>query len=112
VVQGVVQHQNLSWLVGGTATLGMMIAIGIWWIYFDFVSHRLPIDKRVPIFSWLYLHLQMTIIIAAIGAAVLNVIEHSGKHLPREVNWLLVGALSVALASIALLMRTIQIPKK
>jgi low temperature requirement protein LtrA len=112
VVQGVARHHNLSWLVGGTAALGMMIAIWIWWVYFDFVSHRSPIDKKAAISSWWYLHLPMTMSIAAAGAAVLNVIEHSGKHLPIEVSWLLVGALAIALTSIALLMRTIQIPKK
>ena len=40
------------------------------------------------------------------------VVEHAGESLPLEVRWLLVGALSVALASIALLMRMIKIPKE
>jgi low temperature requirement protein LtrA len=111
VVQGVA-GQHLSWLVGGTAALGMLIAIGIWWIYFDFISHRFPINRKIPTYGWMYLHLPMTISIAAVGAAVLNVVEHSEKALPTEVQWLLVGALVVALASIALMMRTIQCPQK
>jgi low temperature requirement protein LtrA len=90
----------------------MMIAIGIWWVYFDFVSHRPPITKNTIVSIWIYLHLPMTMCIAAGGAAVLNVIEHSGQHLPTEVSWLLVGSLAIALASVALLMRIIQIPKK
>ena len=46
VVNGVAEHHHLSWTVGITAALGMLSAIGLWWVYFDFVSHHLPIDKR------------------------------------------------------------------
>jgi low temperature requirement protein LtrA len=112
VVLGVAGHHQLSWLVGGTAGLGMLIAIGIWWVYFDFVSHRKPLSGKITTYGWMYLHLPMTISIATVGAAVLNAVEHSGELLPSEVRWLLVGALAVALTSIALLMRTIQVPKK
>ena len=47
--------------------------------------------------------------IAAVGAAVFNVVEHAGEHLPSEVRWLLVAAIGITLISIALLMRTIQL---
>jgi low temperature requirement protein LtrA len=110
VVQGVVGVYYLNWTVGATAGLGMLIAIGVWWIYFDYVSHRLPLIKSITNYVWGYLHLPMTIGIAATGAAVLNVVEHTGEHLPSEVRWLLVASVSIALISIALLMRTIQVP--
>src|SRR4030095_14042487 len=45
VVSVVAQHPHLSWLAGGTAFLGMLIAIGLWWVYFDFVSGRPPIRR-------------------------------------------------------------------
>jgi low temperature requirement protein LtrA len=109
VVQGVAGHHHLNWLVGGTAALGMLIAIGMWWIYFDFVSLRLPIRKLPTIYGWMYLHLLMTMGIAAAGAAVLNVVVHAGEFLPAEVRWLLVGAIAITLACIALLMRTIRV---
>jgi low temperature requirement protein LtrA len=111
VVQGVAGYHHLSWLVGGTAGLGMLIAIGTWWVYFNFVSHRKPLSGKITTYGWMYWHLPMTISIATVGAAVLNAVEHSGEVLPPEVRWLLVGALAVALTSIALLMRTIQVPK-
>jgi low temperature requirement protein LtrA len=110
VVLGVAGHHHLSWLVGGTAALGMLIAIGMWWIYFDFVSHHAPVAGQGTIARWLYLHLPMTMGIAATGAAVLNVVEHAGEPLTTEVRWLLVGAIALALVCIAILMRTIQIP--
>jgi low temperature requirement protein LtrA len=110
VVGGVAGHHHLSWLVGGTAALGMLIAIGLWWVYFDFVSHHKPMTGPAATFGWMYLHLSMTTGIVATGAAVLNVVEHAGESLPPEVRWLLVGAIAVALISTAVLMRSIQIP--
>jgi low temperature requirement protein LtrA len=112
VVAGVAGHHHLSWLVGVTAGLGMLIAIGMWWVYFDFVSQHAPLPGRGTIARWLYLHLPMTMGIAAIGAAVLNVVEHAGEPLSTEVRWLLVGAVALALVCIAILMRTIQIPSE
>lgn len=112
VVNGLAGHHHLTWLVGITAALGMLIAIGLWWVYFDFVSQHMPIDTPSKTLGWMYLHVPMTIGIAATGAAVLNVVEHAGEPLSLEVRWLLVGAIGLALISIALLMRSIQIPKE
>jgi len=50
--------------------------------------------------------------IAAIGASILNVVEHAGEPLPSEVRWLLVGALAVALTSIALILKILDLPEK
>jgi FtsH-binding integral membrane protein len=54
----------------------------------------------------------MTMGIAAAGAAVVNVVEHTGEHLPIELRWLLVVTIAIALISIAFLMRTIQISEE
>jgi low temperature requirement protein LtrA len=112
VVNGLAGHHHLTWLVGITAALGMLIAIGLWWVYFDFVSQHMPIDTPAKTLGWMYLHVPMTIGIAAAGAAVLNVVEHAREPLSLEVRWLLVGAVGLALISIALLIRSIQIPKE
>ena len=110
VVNGLAEHHHLTWEVGLTAGLGMVIGVGLWWVYFDFVSHHQPIDKPAKTMSWMYLHVPMTIGIAATGAAVLNVVEHAGEPLSPDVRWLLVVAVATALISVALLMRSIQIP--
>lgn len=109
VVQGVAGHAALSWRVALTAGLGLLIAIGLWWVYFDFVSHRRPVARRGPVSAWIYAHLCMTMGIAATGAAVLNVVQSAGQPMPAGVRWLLVAAIALALASIALMMRTIQV---
>jgi low temperature requirement protein LtrA len=109
-VNGVAGRPHLDWTLGITAALGMIIAIGLWWIYFDFVSHRKPLATIGKVGQWFYLHLPMTAGIAAVGAAVFNVVEHSGEPLEAGVRWLLVGSVSLVLACVALLMQSIQVP--
>jgi low temperature requirement protein LtrA len=86
--------------------LGVLVAIGLWWIYFDLISQRPPVPKWTQL--WLNLHLPLVIAIAAGGAAVLNTVEHVGVPLPDAVRWLLVGSLAAALVSVALLAATLQ----
>jgi len=111
VVSGVAEHPHLSWLAGGSAVLGMMIAIGLWWIYFDFVSGRPPIARTSKRLGWIYLHLPVTMGITVVGASILNVVEHAGEPLPEEVRWLLVGAIAAVLISIALIMKSLNLPE-
>lgn len=87
--------------------LGVMVAIGLWWIYFDLVSHREPVSSRTQM--WLNLHLPLVIAIAAGGAGVLNAVERVGEPFPDPVRWLLVGSLAAAVLSVALLSRTLEI---
>jgi low temperature requirement protein LtrA len=112
VVRGVAGHHYLSPLTGGTAALGMLIAIGLWWVYFDLVSHHLPRPGNVTVSGWMYLHLPVTVGVAAVGAAIANVVAQAGAPLPPEVRWLLVGAMATVLLSVALLARTIQVPEE
>ena len=108
VVRGVQATDHLDWTIGITALLGMVVAIGIWWVYFDFLSHRHARTGRTSALTWSYLHLPLTMGIAAIGAALFNVTAHAGDPLSGDVRWLLVGAVAVAFTSIALLLRSVQ----
>jgi low temperature requirement protein LtrA len=90
--------------------LGVLIAIGLWWIYFDLVSHRAPVSNRTQL--WLYLHLPFVIAIAAGGAGVLNTVEHAADALPDAVRWLLVGSLAIAVVSVAAITRTLEIRRR
>ena len=108
-VQGVAGHHHLNFVVGLTAALGILIAIGIWLLYFDYVSHRQPRSGGSFVQGWMYLHLPMTMGIAAAGAAVFNVVERAGEPISGEVRWLLVGATALTLAAIAVLMRMIHV---
>jgi low temperature requirement protein LtrA len=111
VVRGVAEYHHLSWPVGGIAILGMLIAIGLWWIYFDFVSGRSPIPRTSKRLWWVYLQLPIAMGIATVGASILNVVEHAGESLPEEARWLLVGAITAVLISIALIMKSLNLPE-
>jgi low temperature requirement protein LtrA len=87
--------------------LGVLVAVGLWWIYFDLVSHRAPISSRTQL--WLYLHLPLVIAMAGGGAGVLNTVEQATQPLPDAVRWLLVGSLAAAVLSVALITRTLEV---
>jgi low temperature requirement protein LtrA len=89
--------------------LGVLVAIGLWWIYFDLVSHREPIPSRSQL--WLNLHFPLAVAIAAGGAGVLNTVEHAADVLPDEVRWLLVGSLAVAILAVAALTHTLEVKR-
>jgi low temperature requirement protein LtrA len=110
-IRGVAGYHPLNLTVGITAAIGMVIAIGIWWIYFDFISGRPPLPGLLNTRHWLYLHLPMTLGITAVGAAVFNFVEHAGEPLPASVRWLLSGSMALVLVCIALLMRSTLVHK-
>jgi low temperature requirement protein LtrA len=106
-VNGMGQISPLVWDEIVIGMQGVLVAIGLWWIYFDLVSHREPVSTRTQL--WLYLHLPLVIAIAAGGAGVLNAIERAAEPLPDEVRWLLVGSLAAAVFSVAILTRTLAV---
>ncbi len=107
-VQGVAGHAHLTVEVGVIGMTGMLLAIGLWWLYFDFVSHRKPKDGALWTTMWMYAHLPVTAGIAMTGAVILNVIEAAGTQLPADVRWLLVGAVATALVGIALMIQSLH----
>ncbi len=111
VVQGVAAQHDITVAIGATAWLGMSIAIGCWWLYFDFISTRRPVRERILESVWIYAHLPSTIGIVAIGAAVMNVVSHSGTDLEHDVRWLLVGSIGLTLITFVLLMKIIVVPE-
>ncbi len=109
-VRGVAGHEQLTWLVGLTGALGMLVAIGLWWLYFDFVSQKLPTEKVAGVLTWSYLHLPVAMGITAVGAATLNIVATAGTGVSPGARWLLAASAALAMVGIALLMRTLQIP--
>jgi len=109
-VDGMAEVAPLDFDVIAIGLLGVLVAIGLWWIYFDLVSHRAPTSNRTQL--WLYLHLPLVIAIAAGGAGVLNTVEHAADAVPDSVRWLLVASLAVAVLSVAAIARTLEIRRR
>lgn len=86
--------------------MGLLMAVGLWWLYFDLVSHRAPVSRLTQL--WLYLHLPLVMAIAGGGAAVLETVEHAADPLPDGVRWLLVGSLATALAAVTALTLSLE----
>jgi low temperature requirement protein LtrA len=109
-VDGMAQVRPLSFHEVVIGLLGVIVAIGMWWIYFDLISHRPPISHLTQL--WLNLHLPVVIAIAAGGAGVLNTVEGADHPLPDAVRWLLVGAAAVALVGLAALTLTLEVRRR
>ena len=112
VVQGVSGVHHFTIQIGVTGVLGMLLAIGIWWVYFDFISSHQPKKGLIYEGGWIYLHLPLTISIAAVGAAILNVINASANEIPAGARMLLSVSVALALLSIAIIHKTIKIPEQ
>ena len=108
VVNGLSEHHQLTGEISLIALLSMLIGVGLWWIYFDSVSHRKPINTAVSTLSWMYLHLPLIASIAAVGAATLNVVEQAGGPMAANVRWLLVSSVAAAMIITALLINVIN----
>jgi low temperature requirement protein LtrA len=88
-------------------TLGLALAFGLWWVYFDFLSLRKPKPGLWWSFAWNYLHLPLVMAIAAIGAGVLAAISAEDSVVRANSHWLLSGATGVALIAIGLIEMTL-----
>jgi len=111
VILGVSHYEVITLELVIEASLGIFIAIAMWWVYFDFVSHRLPVQQQSKRFAWLYLHLPVTMSIAFVGASLLNILEHyQPNDLLNSVDtWLMVLPVSVFLWCVVMLIQTIEI---
>jgi low temperature requirement protein LtrA len=112
VVQGVAGTHHFSLQIGATGGLGMLLAIGIWWVYFDFISSHQPKKGVLNEAAWAYMHLPLTICIAAVGAAILNIINTPAEETPTSARILLSASVAISFLSIAIIHRTIQLPEQ
>ncbi len=111
IMQGLSHIHHLNITAGLIALLGMGIAIGLWWLYFDLISPNLPHSNMFAHTAWAYLHLPLTIGIATIGVSILNIIESTDHELLMDIKSFLVLAICTVYVSIVLISGRIQIPK-
>ena len=103
--------RHLDWALGPvlTAAFGVGIATALWWMYFDnaegSVVRRSEADRRTwrPT-TWIYTHLPLAAALAVVGVALEHAVTESGhRAMDQSHRWLLVGAVMIALSTMALI---------
>jgi low temperature requirement protein LtrA len=90
----------------GIASLG--IGLGFWWIYFDIIGGRYPRPNGRSLSTWIFSHFPITLSIAAAGAGVAALIEHShDQQTPEPIAWLITGAVALGLLGTIIASRTL-----
>lgn len=107
VVRGVAAAEQLAPATGLSAVLSLLLAFGLWWVYFDYVGRWKPRPGVWWSFAWNYLHVPLVMAITAIGAGVLLFIAPEDAA-ATNVRWAIAGGTAVALAAIGLIELTLQ----
>jgi low temperature requirement protein LtrA len=90
----------------GVGLLCLGIGFGIWWNYFDFVGLRSPRPGLAVRGIWLVTHLPLSMAVAATGAGMISLIEHSAEdHTPTGTAWLIGGSVAVLCLCLAMLLQ-------
>ncbi len=82
----------------------LTFGVGAWWNYFDIVGRRPPRPEPGRVAIWFFTHLPQSGAIAAIGAAMVSLVEHAhDDHAPAGVAWLVGGSVALGPVIIAAL---------
>jgi len=96
-------------LTVATGLVALTIGFGLWWNYFDLTRGRHPREQPTGISIWMFVHLPLTMSIAAAGAAMVVVVEHASEdRTPAGASWLLTAAVAMGLVSLAGVVRTLE----
>ncbi|NDK09739.1 low temperature requirement protein A [Candidatus Gracilibacteria bacterium] len=87
------------------------IIFSMWWIYFDFIARRLPVQGTINRFIWIYLHLFLTLSIGLLSVGVYNTLKYA-EYLQGANKWILIAPLMLFLFTIILLIQTLDIRKE
>ena len=90
-----------------TAALGVVVATGMWWMYFDnlegsVVRRRADQAKAWKPTVWIFSHLPLAAGVAMTGVGLEHAVVEAGEaHAHTASRWLLVGAVALAFAAMA-----------
>lgn len=99
-IAGITEAEEFTFTQGLIGFLGLIIAIGIWWIYFDQIADHPPHRTVWSTAGWGYLHLPLVVAITAMGVGVLNVVADHPTELTASASWLLAFGVAAALLAI------------
>ena len=108
---GVVTGLSSRPVSGLTLAVGLaavVVGFGAWWTYFDFAGQRRPRPERVASVQWILGHLPLTAAVAAMGAAMVSLVEHAHDgRTPAATAWVLGAGAAVVLAATMLVAATL-----
>ena len=117
----IVLGETLTGVVGGLASqpvgpltlavglVAVVVGFGAWWTYFDFAGNRQPRSEPVPSLQWMYGHLPLTAAVAAMGAAMVSLVDHAHDgRTPAATAWVLGAGAAAVLGATMLVAASLQ----
>lgn len=105
-IQGMSANHHLTWAIGVVGALGMALAFGLWWVYFDFVARRAPKPSFNITAVWSYGHLPLVMSLTAVGAGTLVLVgDLEGGEIAKRV---IAAAVGIALLTTGVLEMTLR----
>jgi low temperature requirement protein LtrA len=99
----------ISGLTLSVGLVAVVVGFGAWWTYFDFAGNRHPRPSQTATVQWLLGHLPLTAAIAAMGAAMVSLIDHAHDgRTPAGTAWVLCGGAAAVLCATMLVSATLQ----
>ena len=103
VVTGL-SSRPVSALTLAVGLVAVVVGFGAWWTYFDFAGQRQPRPERVASVRWILGHLPLTAAVAAMGAAMVSLVDHAHDgRTPAATAWVLCAGTAVVLGTTMLL---------
>ena len=101
--------QPISGLVLSVGLVAVVVGFGAWWTYFDFAGQRPPRPTTAASAQWMLSHLPLTAAIAAMGAAMVSLIDHAHDgRAPAAAAWVLCAGAAVVLCAAMLVSASLQ----
>lgn len=109
VVDGLA-HEPTNALTLAVGLVAVVVGFGAWWTYFDFAGHRRPRPTRASTVQWMLVHLPLTATVAAMGAAMVGLVEHAhDSRTPAATAWVLCGGTAVVLCATMVLATSLRV---
>jgi len=99
----------LSGLTLSVGLVAVVVGFGAWWTYFDFAGHRHPRPEQTASLQWMLSHLPLTAAVAAMGAAMVSLVEHAHDgRTPAAAAWVLCAGTAVVVCATMLVSASLQ----
>jgi low temperature requirement protein LtrA len=99
-VVGGLASQPINGLTLAVGLVAVVVGFGAWWTYFDFAGNRRTRHARAATLQWMTGHLPLTAAIAAMGAAMVSLVDHAhDARTPAATGWVLCAGAAVVLCA-------------